>query len=398
MKIAHFIYSFNRATKGGAEIHVYNICVKLAQAGHEPILITLGTPPKNAPDFPFKVVYLNKNLHRLIKYIPKIGKWVLHKTLHRLQQKYNFDVWQITLGYRFSVHAVDYFNKHHIPCALRCAGEDINVFPEINYGFRLNKGFDLLAKKNYPKYDALIALTESVKQEYLAMDIAEKKIHIIPNGMDFGRFQRVKQTNSIREKYNISDNEIFILTVGRHHPIKGYHLIPEMAEILIKNGVNFKWLIVGAKNEQFHKQFPNADKLNIITTKLEADTANNDGQLPPLALIEHYKSADLFVFPTLLETFGMVLVEAMAAGLPIVTTDAPGVRDVVEQNLTGIKVPSGNATAMAQKIIEVINNKELCEQLKNNALQTAEKLYDWDVVLGKYISLYNSLVKENVIK
>ena len=117
--------------------------------------------------------------------------------------------------------------------------------------------------------------------------------------------------------------------------------------------------------------------------------------LPPKQLVELYATADVYVLPTLIETFGMVLVEAMAAGLPIVTTDAPGVCDVIDGDVTGIKTPVGNVELMADKIIELFKDATLIERLSSNALKQALSSYDWDFVTNQYIAFYEAVAHSN---
>jgi glycosyltransferase involved in cell wall biosynthesis len=89
----------------------------------------------------------------------------------------------------------------------------------------------------------------------------------------------------------------------------------------------------------------------------------------------------------------MVLVEAMAAGLPIVTTDAPGVRDVIDDGENGLKVPVGNPRAVADMVCFLVKNSELSRKLSDNSIRQAKDSYDWETVTGKYIALYDKILK-----
>ena len=81
------------------------------------------------------------------------------------------------------------------------------------------------------------------------------------------------------------------------------------------------------------------------------DVASEIPRLPATALVALYQAADVFVFPSLIETFGIVIVEAMAAGLPIIVSDAPGCRDVVRHGEDGMMVPARDADALAMSIL-----------------------------------------------
>jgi glycosyltransferase involved in cell wall biosynthesis len=88
----------------------------------------------------------------------------------------------------------------------------------------------------------------------------------------------------------------------------------------------------------------------------------------------------------------MVLVEAMAAGLPIVTTNAPGVCDVIDDNITGIKVQTENPLQLAQATASVLMDREKSCSLSANALELAKKKYDWSVVTSDYAAFYKDIL------
>jgi glycosyltransferase involved in cell wall biosynthesis len=230
-------------------------------------------------------------------------------------------------------------------------------------------------------------------EEYRQLGIPDVKVRIIPNGCDSAKFAAIKRDNDkiceLRRKYGAEDKKI-ILTTGRYHPKKGFDRIPEIAAYLKKSGMDFIWIIAGKGNGVILEQFPDAENLGIICVE---DVVSSKGvfSLPPDSLIELYCMADIYVFPTLIETFGMVLVEAMAAGLPIVTTDAPGVRDVIEDGVNGVKVPVNDTSALAEKTAEILSDETRYRELSDNVLAMAADKYDWKVVTGHYIDFYRSL-------
>jgi len=393
MKIAHLIAQFYPHI-GGAEICIHNICNTMMNAGHEASVITTTAPPSCRPEVSYEIIYLWKRTCGLLRKVPFIGKIYLEDCLEELQEKHQFDIWQITMGYPLGVYAIDFFHKKKIPCILRCCGEDIQRIPEINYGYRLNNKINLLTKKTYTRYNGLVALTPTVKNEYLQMGIPEEKIKIIPNGADCSKFREIASNansiNKIKEKFGIGDKKL-ILTTGRYHIKKGFDFIPEIATKLKKMYKNFIWIIAGPGVNKLKDKFPECSDLNIICTE-EFSAGDTDAfSLPPKSLIELYSVADIFVLPTLVETFGMVLVEAMAAGLPIVTTDALGVCDVIDNDYNGIKVPVKDHNAISEKIMKVLTDDKLSAKLSANALKTANEKYDWSIVTSSYMEFYKSL-------
>jgi len=301
------------------------------------------------------------------------------------------------MGYPLGVYAVDFFRKNKIPCILRCCGEDIQKYPEISYGYRLNSDIDALVTEKYPLYDGLVALTPSVKDEYLKIGIAGDKIRIIPNGVNNGIFRNVdsKKIQELKREFCLSEDTKIILTVGRYHPKKGFDLIPGIARALKEKGIKFVWLVLGKNTSGISRKFKGCEENGIrCIEKYSGDNNEDKFMLPTKGLVEIYKSADIFALPTLIETFGMVLVEAMAAGLPIITTDAPGVKDVINDGVNGIKVKVNDVESFADGIAGLITEQSLTERLKANGLAEASEKYDWGIVTEQYCDYYKYIINQ----
>ena len=394
MKIAHLIPQFYPYF-GGAEVCIHNVCESLVRAGHEPVVITTTPPPEVEAPFKYEIVHLSKRTGGLFRRFPLLGKMYLVNRLASLQKKYKFDLWQVTMGYPAGMYSVDFFRKRKIPCILRCCGDDIQKYPEINYGYRLDPAIDALAIEKYPKFNGLVALTPSVKKEYLELGIDENRIRIIPNGVNVARFAE-SRTESVKKKVfselGIGDSEKLILTVGRYHPKKGYELIPAIAAKLKEKGIKFKWVIAGKAAGLINEKFPDAASLGIVTLEKFAGLQADFFSLPSQGLVDLYCAADIFVLPTLIETFGMVLVEAMAAGLPIVTTEAPGVTDVINHGVNGLKMPVGDTDSMADAIAGMFHDRDTASRLSATALKEAETKYDWKNVTSRYLEFYEDVL------
>lgn len=392
MKIAHLIGQFYPYF-GGAEVCVHNVCCNLVHSGHQAVVVTTTPPAEQPPPVDYEIIHLFSRTCGLLRRDLIIGKWYLYWMLDRLQKKHRFDLWQVTNGYPMGIWAVDYFRKHNIPAILRCCGEDIQKVPEIEYGVRLDNKIDEYITVKYPLFNGFVALTQSVKEEYLKLDIPEDRIRIIPNGVNVSEFASRRKSNkslNIRKDFNIDDDACLILTVGRYHPKKGFDQIPEIASKLQEKGVKFNWLVVGGDSDQLQQKFPECKNLNIRTIeKFSKSAGENVFTLPASGLIDLYCSADIFAFPTLIETFGMVLVEAMAAGLPIVTTESEGVKDVIIQNETGIKTTPGDSEEFAEAVFNLIKDDSVKKRLSENACSHVKK-YDWETVTGQYIEFYKS--------
>jgi glycosyltransferase involved in cell wall biosynthesis len=98
-------------------------------------------------------------------------------------------------------------------------------------------------------------------------------------------------------------------------------------------------------------------------------------------------SIDVLVLPSDAEGFGLVLIEAMAAGVPVVGTKVPGIRDVIEDGMNGLLVPARNPQALADAIAKVLSDKELRQRLVTEGLKTVEERFTWGIVYPQYRAL-----------
>ena len=103
-----------------------------------------------------------------------------------------------------------------------------------------------------------------------------------------------------------------------------------------------------------------------------------------------FKQIDILVLPSAAEGFGLVLIEAMAAGVPVVATKVPGIRDVVTHNETGLLVPVGDPRAIAEAIHRIDHDAVLRQRLITNALQNVTNCYLWDRILPQYRQLLDA--------
>ena len=137
-----------------------------------------------------------------------------------------------------------------------------------------------------------------------------------------------------------------------------------------------------------------ADDLNIsdhviLINQISNETSETKDKLnlPAKSLIDIYKAADLFAFPSLTETFGIAIVEAMAAGLPVIVGDSDGCRDIVQNGKWGMMCDPNNASDLATKIQNMINDPKLRDTYQEKSRRRAQN-FNWDSVVQQYISIY----------
>lgn len=392
MKIAYLISNYF-PTIGGAQGCVHSVANGIIDKGHCAVVITPTPGGKGDKNFKYEIIRISPILNKLLFINYPIGKFYLERILTKIQKRYNFDLWQVTVGYPLGAASADFFNKKKIPCVLRCSGEDIQVMPEVGYGYRLNRNIDAIVRDNYRKFSALIAAGNRTKQDYLTIGVPENKIFIISNGVDLAKFRAGIDRKGIREELGVGTDEKLIITVGRNHPKKGYRYIPIIMKRLLGRGIRFKWLLVGKGCEGI-RSFAKDEGIGeyLITREIaQGFSDEGDPEMPDRKLIEYYMASDIFVFPTFIELFAKVLIEALAAGLPIVTTNARGVDDIIRNEENGLKCDTGDPGCMAESIIRIFSDQPLAKRLGENALRDAEN-YDWAEISDRYIRLYEKII------
>ena len=379
------------------EIGLHNIALNLIKKGHNPILLI---PLKNYFLIKFKRVRLP---YKILPTFPKLGFlliniksltfFLFNLYLNIIVKIYKIDIFHVTSCYPVAVPIIKFSQKNNFPVIVRAVGVDIQKDYSLGYGLRLNKKVDKLIKHWIPKADLLIATTKTVEQEYINIGVDKNKIVGIPNGVDISYFNSIKLSDRfIKNK----QNQITFLTVGRYHKKKGFEILLSAIKILKrKNFSNFRLIMVGDKLKnhlyEFAQELNILDKVIFYDSLLDLQNNKSSFALPDSELVTQYKEADIFVLPSLVESFGIVLIEAMAAELPIITTDGPGCKDVIENGKFGYMVKAGSEKELADGMIYFLENKDVRLKYKSKSI-IASKNYDWPNIINSYEKIYNTLL------
>jgi len=246
------------------------------------------------------------------------------------------------------------------------------------------------------KADHVITVSNSMKEYLSSLDFPSGKISVCYNGCDPKKYDPAKvdekELKELRERYKIKDNEKVIFFVGRLTWVKGvYNLVHAMPSIL-KDFPNTRLVILG-KGEQYGdlvahiQKHKIADKVNIRSEWVDEDER-----------ILHYALADLCVFPSISEPFGIVSLEGMAMEKPIIV-GAAGVSGLREQvipsgpNKTGIHINGENSNDIAWGVKEVLKNFDEAKKWGRSGRKRVLKEFTWNVAAKKTLKIYKKFVK-----
>ncbi len=344
----------------------------------------------------YRVKTLPPLLNKMCFISPILADCLAKIFISKEQQVNRYEIWHSTFAYPAGYIAS--FTKD-VPTVLRCPGVDVQMDDALNYGMRKDSLINSRVVSVLRKVDILIATSQSVREEYIKVITKDNKIRIIPNGIGILKFNLDKDKLTLRKKLGIPLNKKVIITIGRNHPKKNYKYIFEITKSLLDLRDDFIWLVIGKATEKLfmHDRYNLLNRYIFLKGQIGLEKVFNNLQaienLPPTELIEYYNAADIFVFPSLLESFGIVLIEAMAARLPVVTFDVPGSRDIIKNGYNGLCVSPEDAKAMAEAINKIIEDVDFREKLVRNALKDVKENYDWDVVAKRYIMIYENLLK-----
>lgn len=234
------------------------------------------------------------------------------------------------------------------------------------------------------KCDAFVATTKQIKRELLDRGIEEKRITLIPNGVDTERFTPSTRDEKrvLREKLGVREGSA-CLFVGRLIRRKGVDVLLRAWKEVIRD-IPDATLIVAGGGEEIESLKGLAESLGISTG------VSFLGHVEPAELVEYYKTADLFVFPSRGEGMPNVILEAMSSGLPVVATAIGGIVDVITNGENGFLVPPDDHEALAVSITEALTRD--IEMLGMAGRRTALRSFSLGAVTDLHAVLYERLI------
>jgi len=228
-----------------------------------------------------------------------------------------------------------------------------------------------------------LANSESVKDFYIKnIGVKKERITVIPNGIDINFYNGLKRDWNLRRSFKIKDGDFAIICVSNLHINKGHKYLLKAFEEIYKKNINIKLLIVGDGEERANllKQMANYySRENVLFLGKRMD-------VPQLL-----KISDIFVLHTLFEGMSNAIIEAMAAGIPVLATDIPENRDLIENEKTGILFPVNDTDSLVKAIEILIADESLRKKLGQNAQQKTKLNFDIRVVASRLDNFYQKI-------
>lgn len=239
-------------------------------------------------------------------------------------------------------------------------------------------------------YEAWHVITTShymAREMVTDFDLPPDKISVIPNGVNPARFDewRMQDMTAFRDTWALPDEKI-VFYIGRMEYEKGLHLLIEAAHRILARGVRAKFIFAG-KGSMLGTLRQRVAELGI------RDRVILPGYIEDVERDCLYAVADTAVFPSLYEPFGIVALEAMAAQCPVIVSDVGGLGEVVQDGVTGVKIPPYNLDFLADAIEYQLMNPARAGECAQRAYEAVCRDYAWDRIAQAKISLYNQIVR-----
>ncbi len=234
------------------------------------------------------------------------------------------------------------------------------------------------------KVDIISTPSQSMK-ELIGNYKIKKEIVVIPNAIDIDIFRKKdkQEVNLLKKELQIDPDEVVVIYVGRVSLEKNIDkIIKALAIVQNKKIDNFRFIVVGDGTA--------VKQLNNLVNSLKlSEKVKFVGAINREMVKLYYQIGDIFAFSSTSETFGMVIIEALASGLPVLAVKAPGAVDIIKDGFDGILVED-NVSQFAEQLENLIKNNNLRQKLSLNALQTVQR-YSIEAVSEQVLGLYNKL-------
>lgn len=379
---------------GGISPHVYDLSQELVKLGVEVHVVTKATP--NAPDEETEAsgvhvhrVHLEAEPDNFVHEIQLLNKATDLRVRKLLED------WRPG-GQPTIFHAHDWLSleaarelkyEYQLPMIATVHATEAGR----NHGIHNDLQRYIHEQEYWLTYEAwrVIVCTEFMKAEAIKwFNTPADKIDIIYNGVVAKKFEfdwTEKERAEWRKKIALPEEKI-VMYVGRFVREKGIQVLLNAASAVVAQEPNAKFVIVGGGNrdnfEQFVRWYGLEDK--VLFTGFMANRS----------LHQMYRCADVAVFPSLYEPFGIVALEGMAAGAAVVSSDAGGLKEVVLHDQTGTLSYAGDSQSLAWAILHVLQNPKKAAEMKEAARERLYTDFDWGNIARQTLDVYERVWAE----
>ena len=376
MKILMLTWEYPPRIVGGIARVVHDLSKRLIKDGHEVTVVTYrdnAGVPEYENDKGVNVYRVDNYMihpNNFIDWIMQLNFNMISKAIEIINKEGGFDVihahdWLVTYAAKSLKNAYDIpiVATIHATEAGRNSGihDDTQRYINDTEWLLTYEATEVIVNSNFMKNDL-----------QRLFGLPYDKINVIPNGINLTNFTGIDRDYDFRRQYAM-DNEKIILYVGRLVYEKGVqHLIAAMPKVL--SNYNDAKLIIAGRGGMIDELKAEAASLGLT------DKIYFTGYLDSKKVQKMYKCADIAVFPSTYEPFGIVALEAMLAGVPTVVSDVGGLNEIVNHGVDGMKAYAGNPNSIADSITALLYDHQLATNVAKKAKQKVKEQFNWEKI------------------
>jgi len=300
--------------------------------------------------------------------------------LEKALDEFKPDLIQVSAPTPISFYGQNYAFRHNLPSVVGYHTHFVDYFPYYGLGWAVNAGWSYM-KWFHNQSQATFAPTPGAVSTLISKGF--NGVQLWSRGIDRHKFSPSYRDNNWRLIHGLRKIPLFLF-VGRLVAEKNLSELVEAAKILRQKGYQFKLGFAGEGPyfKTLKEKFPN----DLFFGFIKGDE-----------LSKVYASSDLFVFPSTTETFGNVVLEAFASGLPVVGAKKGGSADLIQHQKNGLLAAPFDGVDLARQIEWILNNPQKTKSLRQKALETAEH-YNWSSINGRLIANYKNLIENHPVE
>lgn len=360
---------------GGAPTYSAELGKALSELGAEPIVLT-----HSYPGYPREEEFDGLKVKRLKGFVlSRVNRAASAGLIRRLYEN-------IKLGGFDVVHGQDIYSPMALISVFSAQKRKIPSLLTCHSIHRAGKIWQLVYKpvvSGMKRADSVIAVSGAAKSYCVSLGVPNDKIEVIPNGVDLSIFNTKVDGSAMRAKLGIA-REPLVVTAIRFVKRKGPGYLVSAFSKVLESVPNAKLAIAGSGPEAANLR-AQIDKLGMEkSVKILIGLRREE-------VAELMAAADVFVLPSLVESFGIVLLEAMAVGTPIVCTRTQGANEIVDDEVNGVMVPPSDSDALADAILRILNDSKLSRTLRKNGLKVVKDRFSWKKTAKMTLALYEKV-------
>ena len=364
--------------KAGAEIFTFNLASELARNGN--IVHVLCFP---------NGVNSIKTRHRNLHFLPLLRKRLRLLTnfilVFKLALKERYDIVHAHFVYPAGAWALA-AKILNIPIVITSHGWDIQLNRDIGYGARQSKIIAFLTRIILRLIDAHVVVSKSMIRSAIESGSSTSKVRVIYNGINLNKFPK-SENDVCQHRRFLKEPGFRILYLSRLHPKKRPEDLVKAFPRVLKKVPNAMLIIAGKGGEEA--------KLKKIASKLGVENKIVfTGFVPEHEKWYLLRECDVFVLPSIVEAFGIAVIEAMACGKPVIATNVGPFPEIIRHEATGILVPTCSPKHLAEAIIHLALNPEKRKRMGAMARKVVEEKFNMKRIASQYLELYQELINK----